>query len=417
MPDEQTTDTDTAALPSTAVIIIATEGEQTSDYRIVEEGALTWRNPPLTLTINHDPDRIAGRIDTIRREGASIVGDVVFDLDGVEGAEAARMVDGGFLRGVSMELGDVVAEYECIAEDEDGFCTQELMRVIEGRVGAVTLTPFQALESAEVVSVASMSFTASSLLLASPIEAPAALFADPVFDGPTPLIVDPESRRVYGHVAYWGVCHRGINDRCVLAPRSSNGYAHFGKPRQTTDGAVLRVGPLSLDGLHAPASVRGLDARVRWYEDTTTVAADVAIGEDEHGVWVSGRLRSYVTGEQVERLAGAEVSGDWWDGKNLCFLHAVVTPGFVSTKVTVGPDGDVVALAASFTGRVPKKGPGCGCDDTVDAASLGHRVASIEAVIAALGLGDAAVDALAASLASGGDTPALLSRIAEPRTA
>lgn len=388
--DDVETEDDEAALPETATIIIATEGEQTGDYRIVEPGALTWREPPLSLTINHNPDRIAGRIDSIRRDGDSIVGEVTFDLGGEEGREAARMVEGGFLRGVSMEIGDETVEFECLAEDDEGFCTQQLMRVLAGRIGAVTLTPFQAIESARVV-------TTASILLASaangadvnPIEADSSWFANPGLDGPTPLVVTDDGR-VYGHGAYWGVCHTGIADRCVLAPRSRTGYADFNrKPRRTTDGEVIALGTLTFGGLHAPTNRRMSAAEVvRYYEDTSTVFADVACGEDEFGVWVAGRLRSYITDEQVEQIRGAELSGDWRNGE-LVMLHAVVAPGFPASKVLVA-SGEVVALVASFTGCTE-----CG---HARADDLGDRVERLEAVVASLGLDAQAVDALAASL-------------------
>src|SRR3954469_23374316 len=87
--------------------VVAQEGVDTGDGRRIAEGALNWRELPLTLMAQHTtPDfgghaeaQIAGRIDTLQRTGADIVGGGIFDT-GEWGAETQRMVTDGMLKGI-----------------------------------------------------------------------------------------------------------------------------------------------------------------------------------------------------------------------------------------------------------------------------------------------------------------------------
>lgn len=79
--------------------------------------------------------------------------------------------------------------------------------------------------------------------------------------------------------------------------------------------------------------------------------ADVAIGEDEHGIWVAGAVRPGAAPEQVHALRGSPLSGDWrWiDGEyELVAALAVNTPGFPIPREA---DTETPALVAS--GRPP----------------------------------------------------------------
>lgn len=399
----------TSELPARALIVIAAEGEQTADYRIVEPGALTWRTPPLTLTRNHDDDQIVGRIDHIWRsstlytpeEAADIIaaadvnaaldsdsgdliyGLVTFDLASEAGADAARMVQGGFLRGVSMEAGDVVAEYECLdGEDEDGFCEGEmLMRLLSGRIGQVTLTGFQAIESAAVVLAAS----------AAPEHPPVDWFTDPALDEPTPLTITDDGR-VFGHLATWGTCHTGRTDTCVTAPRSRSNYAYFRTGAVICDdGTEVPVGSLTVGGLHAPRLANAADT-VAHYENTARAVADVAAGEDAHGIWVAGTLRPDATPEQVRQLRAGSLSGDWrriGGTLELVAALAVNVPGFPVPRPQVGLTASGVQV--SLTSAPAPTRRRCGCGES----GLEARVRQLEAVAVALGHRDAARAALA----------------------
>src|SRR4029079_16942320 len=61
------------------------------------------------------------------------------------------------------------------------------------------------------------------------------------------------------------------------------------------------------------------------------VAADVRVGEDEHGIWVAGALRSHLSDEDVRAFRAALLSGDWRRiaGRlELVAALAVNVPGF-----------------------------------------------------------------------------------------
>lgn len=451
-----TTDVD-AVLPERAVMVIAREGEETGDGRYVEPGALTWRDLPLTLTVNHDDSLIAGRVDAIGRTasidgltvdtfadvagdtGDYVIGLVTFDL-GLDangtlvhadayGRVAARQVAGGFLLGVSMEVGDQTVDYECVETDPDDpeFCIEYLMRLQAGRIGAVTVAPFQAIESARVVEVAAATvgpqwwpapatqFTAhhrvgaaDSALAASivepPMTPPAAWFDDPQLDGPTALTVDDDGR-VYGHLALWDVCHIGMPG-CRTAPRSATDYAYFLTGLVvTSEGERRAVGQLTVGTGHAPLDLSG-PAAAAHYDNTGTAWADVAAGEDDHGIWIAGAVRPSVDDDTLRAALAAPPSGDWRPIRGALELVAALgvnVPGFPTPRARVA-SGATVALVASFAAR-----PDCGCggasmvaDGRVEArlARAEARLARVDAVLAALSLDDAAVDALAASLRS-----------------
>lgn len=435
--------TDTAAdLPARAVMVIATEGEMTADRRIVEPGALTWRDLPLALTINHDPDRIAGSVRAIGRtdtpesvtvdgfdaevgdEGRFVMGLIEFDLDIEDGRYASGRVGAnadGPLRGVSMEVGDEQVEFECVEEDEDGFCVQDVMRLHAGRIGAVTLAPFQAIESA-VVTATDLAPVAAGLAfrvshdpgLAASSSAPSALIAAAVpavppsdwftvdLDGPTPLTITDEGR-VYGHLALWGTCHTGIAERCITPPEGDD-FAMFHLGAVLTDAGEVAVGKITMNTGHQALYEDGTRRPIGWaetiahYDHTGTQAAYVRAGEDKHGIWLAGTLAPTATEDDIRALRAAQVSGDWRPIRgrlSLMAALAVNVPGFpVPRTRSLVAAGEPLALVAAAG---PVRG-GCGCHDT-PSSSLVKRVATLEAVVASLGLADQAADALAASIA------------------
>jgi 2'-5' RNA ligase len=158
---------------------------------------------------------------------------------------------------------------------------------------------------------------------------PAAWFTDPGLDGPTPITVT-EDGRVYGHLATWGTCHIGIQDTCVTAPQSASQYGYFRTGVVLTDSGEVPVGSLTMDTGHAPLSARARAAAAH-YDNTGAVVADVAVGEDGHGIWVAGAMRPGLSAEQVARFAGAALSGDWRNIQGhleLVAALAVNVPGF-----------------------------------------------------------------------------------------
>ena len=422
--DEEGT-VDTSVLPSRAVIVVATEGEETADGRIADEGSLSWRTPPLSLTVNHDPNQRAGRIDVFRRvdslegltvdsfgnkddeedeeenfgSGPIIVGLVTFNLDTPFGREVAAEVRDGFLTGVSMEVGDEVIEYD----DND------VMHLVEGKIGAVTLAPFQAIESARVVQVASafiwhtptVRLDNEALVASAVVEnPPAGWFQNPGFAGPSPLIVD-DNGQVYGHLALWNTCHTGRPDVCVTAPKSETDYQFFRTGYVVCEeGTKVAVGSITMATGHA-STRPGLSAAaaIAHYEHTGFVVADVAAGEDEHGVWVAGSLRPGVSAQQVRELRGASLSGDWRNlGGNLELVAALAVnvPGFPVPRVQAGlaASGVQTALVAASV-----MSDDCGCGDCGEGVSeLVSRIARLEAFANVLGFADQATEKLSARI-------------------
>lgn len=179
----------------------------------------------------------------------------------------------------------------------------------------------------------------------------AALFADPKLSGPTELQIDPDTGRVFGHLACFGACHRSIQANCVIAPRSPSDYSmfHTSPSIALDDGTRLPVGRLTVGTGHAPDSLSGGPAMAH-YDNTGACWALVRAGEDKHGIWVSGTVAPWATPEQVEMALAAPLSGDWRDfGQGLDLIAAlnVNTPGFV-VRGRDGDNGRPAALVAAI---------------------------------------------------------------------
>lgn len=181
---------------------------------------------------------------------------------------------------------------------------------------------------------------------------PAAWFQNPVLDEPTPITVTDDGR-VYGHAALWGTCHVGIPGGCVTPPRTQDGYASFMLgARRVKEGHDVAVGSVTLDTVHAGLQLTAAQTK-RHYEKTGAVAADVACGEDQWGIWFAGATRRTVTAAQTDELRGAKISGDWRDAGGhleLVGLLAVNTPGYpVPRRARLAP---VAASAGRQDARV-----------------------------------------------------------------
>jgi hypothetical protein len=288
-------------------------------------------------------------------------GSGVFDTNGEQGAEIARMVSEEMLNGVSIDLavddwcfrdpdtGDLVEPYEMgPAEMEQAMLGQMQYAVRAGTIMGATVCPNPAFADARIavaasgrpilriwapLEVAGRTLTASAAGLA-PAKPPADWFATPEAKDPTPLTVTPEGR-VFGHMALWDSCHTGYPGQCVPPPRSPSGYAYFNLGEiECADGSRVAAGALTLDGLHAdtdrplsPAAVR------RHYEDTGMVAAFVKASDGRHGIWVAGTLRADLPERYARDLMGAKPSGDWRQLRpggplEMLGVRAVNFPGF-----------------------------------------------------------------------------------------
>lgn len=410
VPEPTPTDADTApsAEDGRWEGVIAREGEMTGDGRLIEAGALRWDDLPIPLRVafkdvgGHDGAEVCGRIETVeRRDNGDIYATGTFDLGSAVGTEAFRQVSEQMSNGVSIDTDDVTFRIMAKADmpeadaaepgsgsdgeaDPDGrvkvaamSSSDELMVIESARLRAATLVAVPAFATARVYAAGqapSTSETAergenvdseekmarsadadplsrdSLTAAAIPTVPPEAWFKDPALTGPTALVIEDDGR-VYGHIAAWGTCHIGQVGKCVEPPTSPSNYAYFRTGAlQTSEGTSVAVGHLTMGTGHAGPR-DSANAAAEHYDNTGTVFADVAAGEDAYGIWVAGSLRPGITAEQVRVARSAPISGDWRTIRGsleLVGALAVNVPGFpVPRPQGLLASGEVRSLQAS----------------------------------------------------------------------
>lgn len=388
--------------------VIAREGEMTGDGRLIEDGALRWDGLPIPLRVafkdvgGHDGAEVCGRIETVeRREGGDIYATGAFDLGSAVGTEAFRQVSEQMSNGVSIDTDDVtfrimakadMPEADVADSGNDGeteadpegrvkvaamSSSDELMVIESARLRAATLVAVPAFATARVYAAGQAPSTSETperdenvdseekmarsadanplsrdalTAAAIPTAPPEAWFKDPQLTGPTALVVEDDGR-VYGHIAAWGTCHIGQVGKCVEPPASPSNYAYFRTGAlQTAEGTSVAVGHLTMGTGHAGPR-DSANAAAEHYDNTGTVFADVAAGEDAYGIWVAGSLRPGITPEQVRVARSAPISGDWRTIRGsleLVGALAVNVPGFpVPRPQGLLASGEVKSLQAS----------------------------------------------------------------------
>lgn len=199
-------------------------------------------------------------------------------------------------------------------------------------------------EEAVTAAVAMGAITACGVDGAPPVE----WFQNPELSELTPLTITRDGR-IFGHLAPWDMPHIGFPDRQLYAPKSATNYAHFHLGSVLTkDGSEVAVGRITVGGGHAERGLSAADT-VKHYDEAGYAAADIVCGEDDHGIWFSGALKSDVTEDQVRRLRANGVSGDWrrvGGNLELVALASVPVPGFPVLRGSQR-DGKELALVAS----------------------------------------------------------------------
>lgn len=363
--------------------VLAVEDTETGDGRFIQAGALTWRDLPLSLAYqNETPSGFnphggavaAGRIDSIERDGAIIRAEGAFTADS-DGQMAANAVRSGKVRGVSVELDNIDSRYDLELDPDTGEVLSERYTVVEGRImsAVVAMTPAFAEAIIEVTGAAVGSEDSAAPLAASggvrsglP---PRSFFTDPNFEQLTPgTILPPDANgfeRVWGHFAAHEQCHIGMPWTCETPPTSASGYSYFTTGTLDTDQGRIAVGRLTFSGMHADDRIKvGWREAQRYYEDLTTVAADIIVGDDAFGLWYSGCLRS-LTDDERRQFQNASPSGDWRDVRRdgtleLVGIHQVCTGGYAVPRLVASvlmASGAPVALIAA---GVPRNAT---CDD------------------------------------------------------
>jgi hypothetical protein len=202
-----------------------------------------------------------------------------------------------------------------------------------------------------------------------PAVPPITWFRDPGLDELTPLTVTTEGR-VLGHIAGWGTKHASFPGRNITPPRSRSDYSYFMVGAlNVLDGDQRReisVGHLALGSGHAGTSLN-YEAAADFYDNAASVAADVCVGEDEHGIWFSGCLAHDMDELRLRRFKSCALSGDWRHvegfGLELTAVLSVVTPGFPIPRARVASGSPLALVAAgavaparglaAFTRRIP----------------------------------------------------------------
>lgn len=381
--------------------ILWPEGVVSGDARAIDAGATIWRDLPLPIMVQdaqapgHDGAVRAGRINDIVRDDTTYAVPVLRytgNWDTSETArEAARQVDAGVARGLSVDGDRVTVELrgsngtplDPMTDEfpEDGVVIEA---ATEARVAGATICSIPAFQQAYIangtlearedpepgwnedgtpkddlltpaeaadVPEGAVAASAWSLVASGAPSWSSADFQNPGLTEPTRLTVTDDGR-VYGHLAVWGTCHIGIDGICQEPPASATNYAYFATGSvPVEDGMLMPVGQLTMETGHAGMNLRHRAAAAH-YDNTGTAVAYVAMGQDGIGIWYAGRLAPGTTDEQVfaMRAAGA-VSGDWREvGGSLELVAGLVVnvPGFPIPAASVAASGArAVAMVAS----------------------------------------------------------------------
>lgn len=193
-------------------------------------------------------------------------------------------------------------------------------------------------------------------LVAAPAPVDASYFQNPNLTEPTGIVVDGD--RIYGHIASWNVCHIAEPEgpgTCTLAPRSATNYAHFRTGTVMTTEGPVAVGSITMGTGHAGGRL-GAGPAAAHYDNTGSVVADVACGEDRHGIWYSGRIRPGTSDDQIyQLLASGRLSGDWRRiGGNYELVAALVVnvPGYPVPLTSLAASADLGATSIVAAGIV-----------------------------------------------------------------
>lgn len=351
--------------------VLAVIGEETDDGRMFATDIdLRFRDMPLPLMWQkqsaggHYDAFTVGVIESAHVEGTQVIGNGYL-LNSPEANEAAEQISHG-VTGPSVDLGDVDWELRNDKGEEidwDDLWDDPDMKVIEtvlsAKVLAATLVSTPAfgstsIELGEEVERGEEALTAAAamapLVEVDPVYDPE-FFTDPGFTEPT-MPHKTAAGRIQGHLAAFNVCHIGIQDTCVMAPRSQTDYAwfHTSPPVKTEDGGKAKVGRLTVGGGHAGPRM-GVGPAVAHYDDVGTAFALVHVGEDEHGIWFSGVPAPGATQQQIAQGLSAPLSGDWRrvaGNLELVAALAVNTPGFplIASGATDSHDAPMSLVAA-----------------------------------------------------------------------
>jgi 2'-5' RNA ligase len=342
--------------------VLTVEGIPSGDGRLFMPDSLDVAPLPLPLrwqredAPGHEGAVIVGRIDDVWRDGPSIMGSGVLDMEDEDGREVHRKMRNRFLRGVSIEA-DMV-DGEIVGDD----VTEPAMEIYtSGRIRGATLLAIPAYVEGEimlkdqptVVTACACEAPSDSHTISIPHTPPAEWFEEPTDVEMHGALTVTDEGRVYGYLAPDGTPHRSFSDREVYVPRNVDYTRFMGSETLVAGGSRVLAGPITMGCGHA-STARGVgaDAALDHYDNTCSVVARIAVGENRRGVWVAGSLLSDVTPDQIERMMLCRLSGDWRPHprragvKELTAALLVPVPGFAEARarasVTI-EDGTITA--------------------------------------------------------------------------
>lgn len=376
MKDDEQIDTPHAETFHTMMVV---EGVPSGDRRLIEEGALTWRDLPLPLmwqteqpeSGGHAHSVHVGQITRVERQGTEIHAwgyHLTSTQDGLDWY--GSLVESG-KHGVSVDMDDAdievdFPEVEPDNEDDDGmflFPEPELIRFTRARLMGCTDVPFPAFSEAFVEPVDAAAddelpmpvdeqadAEAALVAAAIPSRPPSTWFAQPTLSSPTPLTIDDDGR-VFGHLAVWGTCHTSFAGTCITPPHEDEMSYFTTGEIVTAEGTRVPCGQITMGTGHAPHEM-GPHEAASHYDHTGSPIMDVTVGPDEHGIWMAGALRAGVTPEQVRQARASAPSGDWrriGGQMRLVAALAVNVPGFPipRTAARMGEGGLQTTLVAA----------------------------------------------------------------------
>jgi len=373
-----------------SIPLVIPEGVESGDGRKFRKGAIEMRELPLPLmwqietADGHQGSVVVGRIDQMERIEDGIGNATgVFDT-GVHAKEVQRLIQNGFIRGISADMDkfEATEDKKEKEEEEDSLenktVGKDRITINKARIMGITIVPKPAFQecqiflatptnqqeetmipngiyaddadSSDAESLVACAFVAGAI----PVSPPAEWFANPKLSKATPLTVD-DNGRVFGHIAAWNVDHIGMAYG-TKPPRSKSNYSYFHTGVVRTDaGKDVPVGQLTLAGGHASLEASAFEA-VKHYDDTASAIADVHAGEDAYGIWVAGSLRPGAQPEQIRALRASAPSGDWRPIRGNLELVAVCqvnVPGFPIARARVA-SGAVMALVAAGASTLAK---------------------------------------------------------------
>lgn len=264
--------------------------------------------------------------------------------------EGTAMPDGSYPIADCEDLSNAI---QAIGRAKDPEATKAHIRKRKSALGCEDV---ELPEDWSVIVAAAPIFT---LVASGGVTYPAEFFEAPKVDRATPLTIDPDTRHVYGHLAEWRSCHLGITGICTEAPHTESDYAYFLKGVTATTGGDIRTGVLTHAIGHAGERMSAAQATAH-YDRDGSMWAQVALGEDDYGIWFSGVIPSWVSDDVIDKVrAIGAVSGDWraeFPGAPL-ELRGVVTvpvPGFQLPRFVADGGYQTVLVAAGRIAPEPK---------------------------------------------------------------